>query len=441
MKKNLSFALSTLMVMAVLAGCAFHTNDWLEHADKQYSEERIEIEFWHSMGSSNGVLLQKLTDEFNQSQNSIYVKAVHQGSYADANPKFQAALSAGEAPVVAQMEIGNIGIFAEAGQLLDMKPYTKDDDFAIDDFTSGLLDASYYEGALIALPHSRSLPVMYYNKDLFQTYGLNPNDPPENWTELRYIARALSKDGNYGYSCPLDPWYYNALMMCAGGSIYNADVSSIGFYNKSGTAPLDLWCEMMAAGSMYLPSGEDYNSSEACRNLFAEGSAAMIMQSSAQLKGLEQTCTFDVGVAPIPIYTNRAYPAGGSNLVMFQGHNEEVQKAGWEFIKYMVSTDVSAAWANGTGYLPVRKSSMESEAFKNTLKNDKNLQIILDNVKYCSLFPFYPEYAETMEIISEEIQNCILEEQHDPEESVQNISSRVEELFLIYRNESLKSGD
>ena len=268
-------------------------------------------------------MLQKLTDEFNHSQDEIYVKAIHQGSYADAITKLLAALSAGDAPLVAQMEIGNIGIFAEADQLVDMQAFAEEESFARNDFIWGLLDASYYEGELIALPHSRSLPVMYYNKDLFKFHGLNAAMPPRNWNELKRVAKTLTKNGVYGYSCPLDPGYYNALMMCSGGNIYDDTISTIGFCDESGTAPLYLWKDMIKDGIMYVPSGQDYNSSEACRNLFAEGAAAIIMQSSAQLKGLEQTCNFEVRVAPITIRSVLVYPAGGSNLVMFLGHSEE----------------------------------------------------------------------------------------------------------------------
>ncbi len=215
--------------------------------------------------------------------------------------------------------------------------------------------------------------------------------------------------------------------------MYNEKLQSIGFHGESGTAPLYLWKTMVRNGMMYVPSGQDYNSSEACRNLFAEEAAAMIMQSSAQLKGLEQTCEFEVGVAPIPINTDRIYPAGGSNLVMFQGHTEEKQRAGWEFIKFMVQTEQAISWANGTGYLPIRQSCMESQLFQQEIKDDENLQIIIENIKYCSLIPFYPEYAETMEIISDEIQRCILEENYMPEEAIQNIAVRVENLLSNYR--------
>ena len=65
------------------------------------SGDRINIEFWHCMGSSNGELIQEITNSFNESQDKIFVKAVHQGSYTDAGTKMQAALAAGEAPVLA----------------------------------------------------------------------------------------------------------------------------------------------------------------------------------------------------------------------------------------------------------------------------------------------------------------------------------------------------
>lgn len=391
------------------------------------ADEKIEIEFWHCMGSSNGELIQELTDAFNASQDEIFVKAVHQGSYTEASTKMQAALSAGEAPVVAQMEIGSLGLFADSGLLVDLQAYVDAEEFDLDDFMPGLLDASYYDDALIALPHSRSLPVMYYNKDKFAEAGLET--APETWDELKEAAAALTSGETYGYSCPLDQWYYSCLMMNAGGNIFNEDYTEIAFNNEAGTAPLYLWKEMIDAGSMHIPSGQDYNSSEACRNAFAGGTAAMIMQSSAQLKGLEKTCDFEVGVTAIPMSTTRAYPAGGSNLMMFSGHSEEEEAAGWEFLKFMTSTENAVKWANGTGYLPTRQSCTTNDEYLKMVEEDPNLQIIVDNVQYCAEATFIPEYAETKEIIANEIQKCILEEDYTPEDAVQSIADRVAKLF------------
>ncbi len=424
MKRKVLMTLLAAISIFTLAACG---SGGEESSSAETADGKIEIEFWHCMGSSNGELIQELTDAFNESQDKIHVTAVHQGSYTEASTKMQAALSGGEAPVVAQMEIGSLGVFADSGQLVDLQKYVDAEDFDLDDFMPGLLDASYYDGELIALPHSRSLPVLYYNKNLFEQAGIE--NPPETWDELEADAEALTGDGVYGYSCPLDQWYYSSLMMNAGGTIYNEDETGIGFNNESGTAPLYLWKDMIAAGTMNVPSGQDYNSSEACRNTFAAGTAAMIMQSSAQLKGLEETCNFEVGVAAIPMLTDRAYPAGGSNLMMFSGHSEEEEAAGWEFIKFMTNTENAITWANGTGYLPVRQSCTEQDTYKQMVEEDPNLQIITDNVQYCAEATFIPEYAETKDIIANEIQKCILEDNYSPEEAVQSMADRVAELF------------
>ena len=425
-KRNLLLGLSAVMSLAMLTGCSSGTEESGESAAEN-GDGKIEIEFWHCMGASNGELIQELTDAFNASQDKIVVKAVHQGSYTEASTKMQAALSAQEAPVIAQMEIGSLGVFADSGQLVDLQKYVDAEEFDLDDFMPGLLDASYYDGKLIALPHSRSLPVLYYNKDLFAQAGIE--NPPETWDELKETAAALTSDGVYGYSCPLDQWYYTSLVMNAGGKIYNEDETTIGFNDGSGVAALNLWKDMIAAGTMNVPSGQDYNSSEACRNNFAAGTAAMIMQSSAQLKGLEETCDFEVGVGAIPMLTDRAYPAGGSNLMMFSGHSEEEEAAGWEFIKFMTKTENAITWANGTGYLPVRQSCTEQDTYKEMVEADPNLQIITDNVQYCAEATFIPEYAETKDIIANEIQKCILEDGYTPEQAVQSMADRVAELF------------
>ena len=38
---------------------------------------------------------------------------------------------------------------------------------------------------------------------------------------LKADAKALTGNGSYGYSCPLDQWYYMSLVMTAGGTIFN----------------------------------------------------------------------------------------------------------------------------------------------------------------------------------------------------------------------------
>lgn len=441
MRRKLACVLAGVMAVGSLTGCgsggtqtkdssAANNSAAAGTETKKETGDKITIEFWHCMGSSNGELIQQITDSFNAFQDKVIVKAVHQGSYTDAGTKMQAALAAGEAPVLAQMEIAMLGIFADAEQLVDLQKYVDAESYDIKDFMPGLLDASYYNNALVALPHSRSVPVLYYNKDRFKEVGLDETKPPVTWSDLKQTSKKLTADGTYGYSCPLDQWYYTALVMNAGGTIFNEAEDGIGFEGESGAKPLNLWKEMIAEGTMHVPSGQDYNSSEACRNAFAGGTASMIMQSSAQLKGLEKTCEFQVGVGPIPKDTTLSYPAGGSNLLMFKGHTEEEEAAGWEFLKFMTNTENAVKWANGTGYLPTRQSCMESEEYKKMVEEDPNLQIIVDQIEFSTYkTPFIPQYQEAKEIFANEIQKCILEDNYTPEQAVASMKDRTAKLF------------
>ena len=149
MRRKLAIVLAAGMTAGLLAGCgsgeSAGTKDTAEAASSQKgtqaqteSGEKVNIEFWHCMGSSNGELIQEIVDSFNASQDEVVVKAVHQGSYTDAGTKMQAALAAGEAPVLAQMEIGMLGIFADADQLVDLQKFVDAEGYDIGDFMPGL---------------------------------------------------------------------------------------------------------------------------------------------------------------------------------------------------------------------------------------------------------------------------------------------------------------
>ena len=44
---------------------------------------------------------------------------------------------------------------------------------------------------LYALPFNRSTPMFYYNKDMFEEVGLDPEAPPQTWDELKEYAAKL----------------------------------------------------------------------------------------------------------------------------------------------------------------------------------------------------------------------------------------------------------
>ena len=237
MKRLFAILLSCAMCAALLAGCSGGKSGGdAAGNDGGGSDGPVKIEFWHSMGSSTGELVQEIVDEFNASQSEVYVDCIYQGDYTTAGTKLQAAAAGGNTPNVVQVEITRVGMYASQDMLLDLMPFAENDpEFDLDGMYPGVMDFSYYNDQLISLPNGRSVPVMYYNVDALKAAGFGK--APETWDEFLAASEAVTKDGVYGYGAPLgDSWYYLALMLTAGGQIYNDEGNNIGFHDEIGRA-------------------------------------------------------------------------------------------------------------------------------------------------------------------------------------------------------------
>ena len=415
MKKLISVLLVMVMMVSMLAGCGSAP------AEEAQPEGPIHLEFWHSMGSATGELIQEIVDEFNASQSDIVVEAIYQGDYTTAGTKLQAAVAGGNAPHVVQVEITRVGMYASQDLLLDLTPYAEADaDFDITAMYPGVMDFSYIDGKLISIPNGRSCPVMYYNADALKAAGFE--NAPATWEEMRAASAAVTKDGSMGYGASLgDSWYYLAMMLTAGGQIYNEAGNDIGFYGEAGTKPLQLWLDMIEDGSLYIPEGEDYASNAALRNAFMAGACNIIMQSSAQYRSLVDNSDFEVGVAYIPKDVTYAAIPGGSNLVAFQGMSKAEEQAVWEFMKYMCSGDVAGKYAAGTGYLPTSDAALNSAVYQEMLQKYPHLDVAVGQLEYFVGMPFDESYAEIKDnVIGKYVQECIIGGM-SPEDAVENM--------------------
>ena len=371
MKKLIAMLLALVLTMSMMVGCGGSANN-------DEPEGPVKVEFWHAMGSTTGELLQEIVDDFNKAhEGEIVVEAIYQGDYTTAMTKLQAAAGSG------------------SDMLMDLKPFDDaDDSFNVSDMYDGVMDFSWYEGQLVSLPNGRSVPVMYYNKDMLKAAGYDK--APETWTEFVDAATKTTKDGVIGYGCPIgDSWYYLAMMLTAGGEVYYEAGNNIGFYeNGAGVEALQLWKDMQDKGILFLPEGEDYASNSALRNAFMAGACAITMQSSAQYRGLAENSNFEVGVAFIPKNERFAAIPGGSNLVAFKGMTEAQEKATWEFLKYMCSADVAGKYAAGTGYLPTSEAALNSAIYQEKLAQYPYLDIAVKQLEYFVEMPFDESYVE-----------------------------------------------
>ena len=79
----------------------------------------LRLEFWHAMGGVQDTVAGYARD-FNAAQSAYEIVPVAQGNYRELQPRLEAAIRAGKAPALAQVEFTQFPDLVAGGQLLDL---------------------------------------------------------------------------------------------------------------------------------------------------------------------------------------------------------------------------------------------------------------------------------------------------------------------------------
>jgi sn-glycerol 3-phosphate transport system substrate-binding protein len=245
----------------------------------------------------------------------------------------------------------------------------------------------------VALPFNRSTPIAYFNGAIFQELGLRA---PATWDDLTRVARAATTRGNdgsvtrYGFACPIDWWFWVALVGQAGGTVIEADgTPTLG--GERGERALALWQRLVKEErTMKPPPGRDYNAWQATNTDFLAGRVAMIWTSTAFLRYLETNARFPVVAAPLPASERHSVPTGGTMFVMPRGAPPRPQETARAFLRWMMEPRQANEWATRTGYMPVSQKglrALEESGFYKTHPNDR---VAIDQLGASFAWPWAP---------------------------------------------------
>ena len=241
------------------------------------------------------------------------------------------------------------------------------------------------DGAQQALPFAVSNPVLYYNKQSFTAAGLNPTRPPATLTQFAADAQVLKAHGS-GAALVLDAWHLETWLATANKLFVNNGNGRVARTTEAvfvSPAALRIWTtldKMVASGAAVTnpSSGPD-----AYDNLLGMGTGkfGMTIDSSADLgtitKLLGTHHNVTLGVGPFPVYSSKVrggVEPGGSALFISDKVPAAQEAAAWTFETYLDSTASQAVWAAGTGYIPVRRSSVRTPRHHPALGRQPGLQ-------------------------------------------------------------------
>ncbi|HEY8599531.1 MAG TPA: ABC transporter substrate-binding protein [Thermomicrobiales bacterium] len=346
----------------------------------------VTITFWHSQTNVNAENLTKVINEFMAKNPNIKIDAQYQGSYTDIFKKTTAAINGGGLPDLSVSYESFVSEYQAANVVLPLDDYINSSKYGLSaqdlqDFYPVYIAGNQYaeyNNQMLSFPFTKSALVMYYNADKLKEAGLTP---PKNWEEFVSSCKKFTGDVK-GYAINTDASTFNGAVYSNGGKLINDDRKSWAFNGPAGIKFLRDIGDMVQSGCAYQISKA--NDDQAA---FGEGKVVFTLGTTSGLSfyksAVDKGAKFNWNVAMIPQggATTPVTTAYGGNVNLFKSNSPEKQLAAWQFIKYFASTDVSAQWSTATGYLPVRKSSAETQTVKDQFAKLPAYQVAVTEIQ------------------------------------------------------------
>jgi multiple sugar transport system substrate-binding protein len=230
-------------------------------------------------------------------------------------------------------------------------------DMAALGYTPEVLAFTQVDGKQYGLPWTSSTPVMFYNADLIQKAGGDPQHPPQNWDETIALAKKIGAlgDGVMGmyYSTGDDDWMTQNLLATAGLTPIGKD-GTIAFTTRRGREALATFARFHTVGGQVPISDTD-----ARQQMFA-GKVGLYFNSTAAVRSFEREIgdRFRWGTAPMPVMVPGGGVAAGGMAAVILTSDPVKRRAAFEYLLYGTGPEAQALIVENTGYMPVNQGAL-----------------------------------------------------------------------------------
>lgn len=300
-------------------------------------------------------------------------------------PTFAVQLAGGSLPDVFTVPFTDSKTLLENGQLMDVTDEIDELGYT-DKFNPIILDAVKDGDRIYGFPRQAYAMGLHYNRTLFEEAGLDPDNPPTTWDEIREAAKTISeKTGKAGFmemtQNNTGGWQLAAATAARGGSIQedNGDgtyTSTIA--NDATKAHLQFlhdlrWKDNSLGSNMLLDWGT-------INQEFAAGNIGMYSSGSDVYTALVRDFSLnpdDYGLTVVPVENGGGTLGGGDIAVVSPTVDDETKAAAvtwidWYYMQKLLDEDAAVLDAKtlaesdqavGTPVLPV----LDRETYEESL--------------------------------------------------------------------------
>jgi multiple sugar transport system substrate-binding protein len=300
-------------------------------------------------------------------------------------------LATGDVPDLMGLDLIYGPQFTSAGQLQDVTDVVDAD--LMSTASPGHVATATWEDRLYGVPLYADVSALFWNKDLFEAAGLDPETPPTNLTELHDMAAAITgvEEGVYGYYLPgncagCNIFTFGPLIWANGGTIEPAGPGDEALVPEEAIAPVLEWARMMHTEGHIDPAAQSEDGATFAQQfgsgrtgIMGTGNFNITLVSGAE--GIEgQNPDMNFGVTLLPGFNtgDAASFLGGDIVVVPQG-SERLDDA-VDFMNFILSDEVQV--------------EVYAKLYNMTTRTDPEL---IDNPYYAEV-PLLTDVAAAIEI-------------------------------------------
>lgn len=301
-----------------------------------------------------------LVDAYNAShENQVELTIVPNDDYV---AKVGAAAGSGGLPDLFAADIVYVPNWAEQGLFQDLTGRIDQLDYA-DEINPGHLEAGTYDDMQHVLPFVLDVSVMFYNKDLYEQAGLDPEAPPTSLAEYAEHAKAVDALGNgvdgtfFGGNCGgclVFTWF--PMVWAADEDVMDAEGTESLLASDTAQDVYATFKDLVDSDAVGAGTRDETGATWVAP--FQEGKVGVMPYPATLLSTADETV--DVGVAPIPGPDGGESTFVGGDGIGISKDSENAEQA-WNFLSWLMSEEAQVEVLAQNGDVVSRADLIDNE--------------------------------------------------------------------------------
>lgn len=412
---------SIAFIPVLLAGVLFY-------ADSGTAADPVTIRFqdWRLAEEPAGPSLTRMINEFMAANPNIKVQP-EPVSVKDKVDKFVTQARGGNPPDVVRVLTTDVPSFQAMGALLNLEPLVNQAGGKAykDQFSDFLINAMTFNGSLYGIPHEGDAFVLYINTRLWKEAGLDPDNPPKTFEQLRAANLKLAdpKKNRYAYGMLAEPAiaaiWMQSWFTAYGTDFFNADYSDTLIDSPKGIEAFKFYTGMFTQDKAVPPGPTEVNYG-AQVTLFAQEQVGYIHGPYATNGSiLNANPKLEPHLKAIPFPGTKA--TAGRGTVYCIAKDTKNAEAAWQLIQWLSKDENQLRFFTEATMLPTKKSALAKIDFG---KYPIAKVIVEQSVPAAKSYPVFAQWPKAKAVLDDALAATLLGKS-DPEKAMKDAAAKI----------------